>query len=247
MENSKLTSLATHALNNENVFGLSRNTVEITAPVKELLGTTALGALDLLETNSKNLGNRIKQEKYKFFTKEINALNRECDLLWGEIKKRLRIAASSLTDNKLAQEAKSAQSYLDSYKNLDALGQGTQFQVTDEMIQKIEGNQEIKTVLTNVNADKAYEMLKVKNALFKEKWTLRNDLLGDQKELPTATSTRRQVTKHYNLFCNALLNQIKVAPTPELTALLADLNTVRAKYSAFIAKKKKGEADNSIK
>ncbi|HBG42005.1 MAG TPA: hypothetical protein DDZ96_07895 [Porphyromonadaceae bacterium] len=249
----KLYPLNVYRLDNEDVFALSKTTVEIADGKKTLFDATSQAGLVKLTKNTNQLADQLNITQAHQYTEQLRVLDYECDRIYGEVKNTLRTEENSLVDTDKAAKARTFIEFLQPYWNANKLPMNTQSKLLGEMFGKYTAAKEPETppagdagttavndlqaLAADLGIDKGLNVLQPKNEEMGQVWKQRNDMLGDIEENDSASKLSHETGKCYNRFCSALVTQQEFVPNEELAALLSDLDRLRVKYATIVAAK----------
>ncbi|MDO9614234.1 MAG: hypothetical protein Q7J86_06870, partial [Bacteroidota bacterium] len=73
----------------DNLFSLSKSTIEYASPVRESLGELPKVILDQLETDNNAMGEQMKKALKSVLTAQVTEQNLDCDDRFSEVKRNV--------------------------------------------------------------------------------------------------------------------------------------------------------------
>lgn len=240
METKKLTTVHLNNLIIDNLFSLSKSTIEVASPVRESIGELPKVILGQLETDNNAMGLQIKKSLKSGLTTQVTALDLDCDDRFAEVKRNVSTHLQGRNPEKKAA-AEALKIFLNPYWDTDTKPLNTQTSLTKEMFGKFNANETLKTHVATIGITDMMAGLETANAALSALYQTRNEQVS-AVEGPSASSLKSATSKSYEQFCTALEQAVNYTPSDVLSALFNQIDELRKTYARLARKKDKEEA-----
>jgi hypothetical protein len=228
-ENINLYSLNVNKLNNSNLGGLCRETINEVENVKDVIGSLGISALGKLVSANDSFRVNLVTQKTSPFTEQITEFDRQRDEAFLEIWRTVKTATKSSIEVNAAA-AKVLDSFLSPYHGVAKEPLMSETSKLVYLKSNFDADPELQTSAETLQLTAIFNTLFAANEKVDVLWSER--ALDDAKKNTPAPSTlRANLEKAYNSFCNVILQTIRLQPSPELETLFSVLNEIRIKYA----------------
>ncbi|HZL11447.1 MAG TPA: DUF6261 family protein [Prolixibacteraceae bacterium] len=224
----------------DNLFSLSKSTIEYASPLRESIGELPKVTLNQLETDNKAMGMQMNKALKSSLTQQVSELDLECDDRFAEIKRNVSTNLQGRDPEKKAA-AGELKIFLTPYWDSDSKPLNTQTSLTTEMLGKIKASETLKAHAATIDITGMMAGLETANTALSTLYQNRNEQSA-ALEGPSATSLRSATVKSYEQFCTALEQAVNYTPSDILNGLFNQIDELRKAYARLIHKKDTEEA-----
>jgi len=224
----------------DNLFSLTKSTIEVAKPVKESLGELLNAILGQLETDNNAMGGQLKKSLKSGLTAQVAELDLDCDDRFAEVKRNVSTNLLGRNPEKKAA-AEALKIFLVPYWNTDKKPLNTQISLMMEMFDKFNGNGTLVEQAEIVGITDMMTGLEAANTALRSLYQTRNEQVS-AREGPSASSLKSVTSKSYEHFCTAVEQAATYTPSDILSALFNQMDELRKTYARLIHKKDKEEA-----
>jgi hypothetical protein len=229
----------------DNLFSLSKSTIEVASPVRESIGRLPKVILAQLETDSNAMGVQIKKSLKSGLTAQVTALDLDCDDRLSEVKRNVSTNLLGRNPEKKAA-AEALKIFLNPYWDTDTKPLITQISLTKEMFAKFNANETMKAHAETIGITDMMTGLETANAELSTLYQTRNEQVA-AVEGPSASSLKSVTAKTYDQFCLAVEQAANYTPSDILSALFNQMDELRKTYARLNHKKEKDEEASPAK
>jgi flagellar biosynthesis chaperone FliJ len=229
----------------DNLFSLTKSTIECASPVRESIGRLPKVILGQLETDNNAMGVQIKKSLKSGLTAHVTELDLDCDDRFAEIKRN--VSTNLLGRNpekKVAAEA--LKIFLTPYWDTDTKPLNTQISLTKEMFTKFNASETLKTHAATIGITDMMAGFETANTGLSALYQKRNEEVS-AVEGPSASSLKSATAKSYEHFCTAVEQAVNYTPSDILSTLFNQMDELRKTYARLNHKKDKDEEANPAK
>ncbi len=245
MKTKKFYALYPIRLTIDNLFSLSKSTIEYANPVKESIGEVPKVILGELETDNNTMGVQIKKALKSPMTAQVNELDFDCDDRFTEIKRNVSTNLQGRNSEKKAA-AGELKIFFKPYWDTDTKPLNTQTSLMTEMFGKFNASEILKTHAATIGITDMMAGLETANSVLAALYQTRNKQ-GAVVEGPSASSLKSETAKSYEQFCIAVEQAVNFTPSDVLSALFNQMDELRKTYARLIHKKDKEEEASPVK
>ena len=228
----------------DNLFSLSKSTIEYARPVIESIGGMPKVIFGHLETDNNAMGEQIKKALKSALTAQVTELDLDCDDRFTEVKRNVSTNQQGRNpDKKTAAEA--LKIFLNPYWDSDAKPLNTQTSLLKEMFSKFNANEALKAYAAIIGITDMMAGLETANTALSTLYQMRNEQVS-AAEGPSASSLKSATAKSYDQFCLALEQAANYTPSDILTTLFNQIDELRKTYARLIHKKDKEEEASPV-
>ncbi len=226
----------------DNLFSLSKSTIEYANPVKDSIGRIPKVILDQLETDNNAMGVQMNKALKSALTAQVTELDLDCDDRFAEVKRNVNTNLRGRSPEKKAA-AEELKIFLNPYWNTNTKPLNTQTSLLTEMFGKFKASETLKTHAATVGITDMMIGLETANMALATLYQTRNEQ-GAAVEGPSASSLRSATAKSYEQFCTAVEQAANSTPSDVLNTLFNQLDELRKTY-ARLTRKKDGEEESA--
>jgi hypothetical protein len=237
METKKFYALYPIRLTIDNLFSLSKSTIEYVNPVKESIGEVPKVILGELETDNNAMGVQIKKALKSSMTAQVTELDLDCDDRFAEVKRNVNTNLQGRNSEKKAA-AVELKVFFKPYWDTDTKPLNTQTSLMKEMFGKFNSSEILKTHAATIGITDMMAGLEIANTTLAALYQTRNEQ-GAAVEGPSASSLKSATAESYEQFCLALEQAVKYTPSEILTTLFNQLDKLRKSYARLASTKSK--------
>jgi hypothetical protein len=223
----------------DNLFSLTKSTIEVASPVRESIGELPNAILSQLETDNNAMGLQIKKALKSGLTAQVTELDIDCDDRFAEVKRNVTTNLLGRNPEKKAA-AEALKLFLNPYWNTDTKPLNTQISLFKELFGKFSGNGTLVEQATIVGIADMMAGLETANNALSTLYQTRNEQVS-ALDGPSASSLKSATTKSYEHFCTAVEQAATYTPSDVLSALFNQMDELRKAYARLIHKKDKEE------
>lgn len=234
MESKSFYALYPIRLTIDNLFSLSKSTIECANPVKESIGSLPNAILARLETDNNAMGAQIKKALKSVLTEQVATLDLDCDDRFAEVKRNVSTHLQGRNPEKKAA-AEELKIFLNPYWDTDSKPLNTQTSLLTEMFAKFNAREKLKTLAATVGITDMLAGLETANTALAVLYQTRNEQ-GAAVEGPSASSLKSATAKSYEQFCSAIEQAVNYTPSDVLTTLFNQIDELRKTYARLIRK-----------
>jgi len=242
MESKSFYALYPIRLTIDDLFSLSKSTIEYASPVKESIGKVPKVILDRLESDNNAMGVQMKKSLKSVFTEQVATLDLDCDDRFAEVKRNVSTHLQGRNPEKKAV-AEELKIFLNPYWDTDSKPLNTQTSLLTEMFAKFNASEKLKTLAATIGITDMMAGLETANTALAALYQTRNEQ-GAAVEGPSASSLKSATAESYEQFCTAVEQAVNYTPSDVLTTLFNQLDELRKTYARLVRKKDKEEEAN---
>jgi len=239
METKSFYALYPLRLKIDDLFSLSKSTIEVASPVRESIGELPNAILNQLETDNNAMGLQIKKALKSGLTVQVTELDLDCDDRFAEVKRNVTTNLLGRNPEKKAA-AQALKIFLNPYWDTDTKPLNTQTSLMKEMFGKFNGNGTLVEQAAIVGITDMMAGLEAANTALSTLYQTRNEQVS-ALEGPSASSLKSATAKSYEHFCTAIEQAATYTPSDMLSALFNQMDELRKAYARLIHKKDKEE------
>jgi len=227
----------------DNLFSLTKSTIEVAGPVRESIGELPNAILNQLETDNNAMGLQLKKAFKSGLTPQVTELDLDCDDRLSEVKRNVSTNLLGRNPEKKAA-AEALKIFLNPYWNTDTKPLITQVSLTKEMFAKFNANETLTTHAATIGIADMMAGLEAANTALSALYQTRNEQVS-ALDGPSASSLKSATSKSYEHFCIAVEQAVNYTPSAILTTLFNQMDELRKAYARLIHKKDKEEEATS--
>jgi len=228
----------------DNLFSLSKSTIEYASPVRESIGRLPKVILGQLETDNNAIGMQIKKALKSALTAQVTELDLDCDDRFAEVKRNVSTNLQGRNPEKKAA-AEALKIFLNPYWNTDTKPLNTQTSLLKELFGKFNANETLKAHAATIGITDMMAGLETANTALSTLYQTRNEQVS-AVEGPSASSLKSATAHSYDQFCLALEQAVNYTPSDVLITLFNQLDELRKTYARLIHKKDKEEEASPV-
>jgi hypothetical protein len=228
----------------DNLFSLSKSTIEHASPVRESIGKLPKAILAQLETDNNAMGMQIKKASKSGLTAQVTELDLECDDRLAEAKRNVSTNLLGRNPEKKAA-AEALKIFLNPYWDTNSKPLNTQINLTKELFVKFNANPTLKTHAAIVGITDMMAGLETANNALSAVYLSRNEEVSAD-EGPSASSLKSATAKSYEQFCIAVEQAVNYTPSDVLSVLFNQMDELRKTYARLIHKTDKEEEASPV-
>lgn len=244
MESKSFYALYPIRLTIDNLFSLSKSTIEYASPVKESLGSLPKVILARLESDNNAMGEQIKKALKSVLTEQIAAQDLDCDDRFAEVKRNVSTHLQGRNPEKKAA-AEELKIFLNPYWDTDSKPLNTQTSLLTEMFARFYASEKLKTLAATLGITDMLAGLETANTALAALYQTRNEQ-GAVVEGPSASSLKSATATSYEQFCTAIEQAVNFTPSEVLTTLFNQMDELRKTYGRLVRKKDKEEEASPV-
>lgn len=245
MESKSFYALYPIRLTVDDLFSLSKSTIEYANPLKESIGSLPKAILARLETDNNAMGVQIKKALKSGLTAQVSELDLDCGDRFAEVKRNVSTTLLGRDPEKKAA-AEALKIFMNPYWDTDSKPLNTQTSLTTEMFVKFNASEKLKTHAATIGITDMMAGLETANAALSALYQTRNEQVA-AVEGPSASSLKSATAKSYEHFCTAVEQAVNYTPSDVLSTLFNQLDELRKTYARLIHKKDKDEQASPAK
>jgi hypothetical protein len=216
----------------DDIAGLTSETIAVATLQTSSLGTVALAKLQTLNEKNDIFLNSLHQQRASELTVQINAKDKQRDLLFAEIKRTSKTGQQSSLENIAAAGTKMVD-FLTPFWDITKEPMMSQTVQVRQVALRYGADPALANAAYTLGIDVQFQELFVTNNDLQNLYDAR--LLEMAKvEGPSATSIKTEVVRAYNEFCTAVEITLSATPTDGLQLLFNEMNEIRRKYIAHL-------------
>lgn len=244
MESKRFYALYPIRMTIDNLFSLSKSTIEYASPVRESIGRLPKAILDQLETDSNAMGVQMKKSLKSVLTDQVTTLDLDCDDRFAEVKRNVSTNLLGRNPEKKAA-ADELKIFLNPYWDTDSKPLNTQTSLTKEMFAKFNASEKLKTHAATIGITDMMAGLETANTELSALYQTRNEQVA-AVEGPSASSLKSATAKSYEQFCTAVEQAANYTPSDVLSTLFNQMDELRKAYARLTHKKEKEEEASPV-
>ena len=244
MQTTEFRPVHLNHLSIDNLFSLTKSTVEYAIPVRESIGELPNAILSQLETDNNTMGVQLKKALKSGLTAQVTELDLDCNDRFAEVKRNVSTNLLGRNPEKKAA-AEALKIFMNPYWNTDTKPLNTQISLLKEMSSKFNGNETLKTHAATIGITDMMAGLEDANAELSALYQMRNEQVS-AIEGPSASSLKSATSKSYEHFCTAIEQAVNYTPSDVLIALFNQMDELRKTYARLIHKKDKEEEASPV-
>jgi hypothetical protein len=245
METKSFYALYPIRLKIDDLFSLSKSTIECASPIRDSIGELPKAILVQLEADNNAMGLQLKKVLKSELTAQVTELDLDCDDRFAEVKRNVSTHLQGRNPEKKAA-ANALKIFLNPYWDTDTKPLNTQISLMKEMFVKFNANEILKTHAVTVGITDMMAGLETANTALSVLYQTRNEQVS-AVEGPSASSLKSATAKSYDQFCLALEQAVNYTPSNILITLFNQLDELRKTYARLIHKKDKEEEVSPVK
>jgi hypothetical protein len=223
----------------DNLFSLTKSTIELASPVRESIGELPNAILSQLENDNNAMGLQIKKSLKSGLTAQVTELDIDCDDRFAEVKRNVTTNLLGRNPEKKAA-AEALKIFLNPYWDINTKPLNTQTSLMKEMFGKFNGNGTLVEQAAIVGITDMMAGLEAANTALSELYQTRNEQVS-ALDGPSASSLKSATAKSYEHFCTAVEQAVNYTPSDILSTLFNQMDELRKAYARLIHKKDKEE------
>ena len=239
METKSFYALISLRLKVDDLFSLSKSTIEVASPVRDSIGLVPSAILAQLETDNNAMGVQLKKSAKSGLTVQVTELDLDCDDRLSEVKRNVSTNLLGRNPEKKAA-AEALKIFLNPYWNTDTKPLITQISLTKEMFAKFNANETLTTHAATIGITDMMAGLEAANTALSTLYQTRNEQVSALNG-PSSSSLKSATAKSYEHFCIAVEQAVNCTPSAILTTLFNQMDELRKAYARLIHKKDKEE------
>jgi len=243
MQTKEFSPVHLNHLSIDDLFSLSKSTIEVASPVRDSIGELPSAILAQLETDNNAMGVQLKKSAKSGLTPQVTELDIDCDDRLSEVKRNVSTNLLGRNPEKKAA-AEALKIFLNPYWDTDTKPLNTQISLTKEMFAKFNANETLKAHAATIGITDMMTGLETANAELSALYQTRNEQVS-AVDGPSASSLKSATAKSYDHFCTAVEQAANYTPSDVLTTLFNQMDELRKKYARLAHKKGKEEAAGS--
>ena len=240
MQTKEFRTVHLNNLTIDNLFSLSKSTIEYASPLRESIGELPKATLARLESDNNAMGVQMKKALKSVLTEQVATLDLDCDDRFAEVKRNVSTNLQGRNPEKKAA-AEELKIFLNPYWDTDSKPLNTQTSLLTEMFGKFKASEKLKTLAATIGITDMMTGLETANTDLATLYQTRNEQ-GAAVEGPSASSLKSATAKSYEQFCTAIEQAVNYTPSDVLTTLFNQMDELRKTYARLI-RKKDGEAE----
>lgn len=244
METKSFYALYPVRLKIDDLFSLSKSSIEYARPVIESIGGVPKAIFGHLETDINTMGVQIKKALKSELTAQVTELDLDCDDRFAEVKRNVSTNLQGRNPEKKAA-AEALKIFLNPYWDTDTKPLNTQTSLLKEMFGKFNVNETLKAHAATIGITDMMAGLETANTALSTLYQTRNEQVS-AVEGPSASSLKSATAKSYDQFCIALEQAANYTPSDILTTLFNQIDELRKTYARLIHKKDKEEEASPV-
>lgn len=227
MSPKKFSTLYVAQLATEEIYSLSKSTIDLSTPVVDELGIIAAGALTQLSGATATLGTNLNKGQKSSLTDEMKTYETGRD---NDLSSLFRIVKSYLKSNDPAKReaASKLQLFLAPYKGVARLPIDVESGVIFELTAKYNASDGLKAAAQSIHTTDFFASLESNNAAFDKLYNDRT--IEKASKTDSASSVKTKTATAYNQYCTAIEQALAFTPSDTLLALFNQLDTLRKQY-----------------
>jgi hypothetical protein len=236
MEFKKFVLIPVSRLRLDAFTGFISGTVDIAGRYPTAISPTAQVALGMLQAHSSALNAVIHRSNRNPQTILIETKDRKRDVQFSEVKRNVKANLGSTLPAK-AEAAQLLYDFLAPFGNINKLGLNDQTQEVENLQTRYTavGNETLRSAASTLGIAELFDGLFEVN---KEVKNLYFERMHEQVTLsPSASTIKGSVLKAYEMFSNAVQQDVNLAPTDKLLLLFDDLDKLRQLYASTLNRK----------
>ena len=239
METKTFSALYVSRLPINDLYALTRSTIEYASPVKEDLSDLINAALAQMETASTVIEVQMNKPLKSSLTEELSGLDDDRDDRFSEIKRNVSTCIKGRDEVKKSAAGR-LKAFLDPYWDTDKEAMNTETGVFAEMLGKYHASESLQADAVTIGITDMLVGLETVNTEFGTLYQTRNTLEATQSG-PSASSLKSTVVHSYEQFCTAIEQAVNFAVTDTLADLFSEMDELRKKYATLMNRKDEEE------
>jgi len=232
METKEFTTVYLSKLKIDDLYSLSKSTIDCATPVSENLGDLPNATLTQLETDNFAMGVQMNKASKNVLTPQVAAKNNVRKDRFSEIKRNVTTALKG-SDAEKKTAAENLKIFLEPYWNLSTKALNTQTGIIKDMLFKYNASASLKAQAATIGITAMMTGLGTVNNEFDVLYKNRNEQEANE-EGPSASSLRTATTNSYSQFCTAIEQAVNFTPTATLTLLFNEIDELRKTYARLV-------------
>jgi flagellar biosynthesis chaperone FliJ len=245
MQTKEFSPVHLNHLSIDDLFSLSKSTIEVASPVRDSIGELPSAILAQLETDNNAMGVQLKKSAKSGLTPQVTELDIDCDDRLSEVKRNVSTNLLGRNPEKKAA-AEALKIFLNPYWDTDTKPLNTQISLTKEMFAKFNANETLKAHAATIGITDMMTGLETANAELSALYQTRNEQVS-AVDGPSASSLKSATAKSYDHFCTAVEQAANYTPSDVLTTLFNQMDELRKKYARLVHKTVKEEVATPAK
>jgi len=241
MEERLFSILYVNHLKIDDLYGLTRTTVELSEPIQSSMNPLTKTAFDNLKKINIDLENRMKKMKGSIQTLDLDRLNIERNNIFREIKRFVSNASKSSSPT-LKTPGIRFKEFLFPYWNTEEEPLNTITELYEELIARYWNSEALRDYATTIGIPSLMGDLEGKNKSYHALYLERNTEVSTKAGC-SASKIRRDVVKTYELYCATMEQSVNLIPSPEIEKLFIEMDGLRKKYAVLKPKPRKKMMD----
>ena len=245
MQTKEFSPVHLNHLSIDDLFSLSKSTIEVASPVRDSIGELPSAILAQLETDNNAMGVQLKKSAKSGLTVQVTELDLDCNDRFAEVKRNISTNLLGRNPEKKAA-AEALKIFLNPYWDTDTKPLNTQISLTKEMFAKFNANETLKAHAATIGMTDMMTGLETANAELSALYQTRNEQVS-AVDGPSASSLKSATAKSYDHFCTAVEQAANYTPSDVLTTLFNQMDELRKKYARLVHKTVKEEVATPAK
>jgi flagellar biosynthesis chaperone FliJ len=244
MQTKEFRTVHLNHLTIDNLFSLSKSTIEYASPLRESIGELPKATLARLENDNNAMGVQMKKALKSVLTAQVATLDLDCDDRFAEVKRNVSTHLQGRDPEKKAA-AEELKIFFNPYWDTDSKPLNTQTSLLTEMFGKFKASEKLKTFGATIGITDMMAGLETANTALAALYQTRNEQ-DAAVEGPSASSLKSATAKSYEQFCTAIEQAVNYTPSDVLSILFNQMDELRKTYARLIRKKEKEEEASPV-
>lgn len=242
MEQKTFSTLHTSNLKIDDLYGLTKTSIEISTALKSSMTPLTKAAFGNLENIFAEFERRMKKTLGSELTPELTAMNKSRNALFAEIK-RFTSNAYKSSSATLKPAGKSFKEFLTPYWNTNTEPFNTITSIYEEILDRYHADEALQASATTIGISAQIAELESTNIDYDRVYKERNAEVS-AKTGDSASEIKEDVIKSYEQYCITIEQSVNLMPTAEIEKLFAEMDGLRRKYATLKPKSKKEEEED---
>jgi len=238
MNKKMFSTLHVSGLTIDDLYALTKSTIELATPVKDSIGDLPGAALAQMEADNTSMNARMNRSLKNVLTNQLSGLDKERDDRFAEIKRNVSTNVKGRDEAK-KNASTNLKTFLAPYWDAFKKPLNTQTGLFSDLLEKYNADEALQADATTIGITDMLTGLKDVNDQFNELYKARNS--QEAQTGPSASSLKSDVVHSYEDFSDALEHAVNYTPSDTLTTLFNDLEELRKKYITILNRKDEEE------
>ena len=241
MEKKSFGTLSLTRLSNDDFSNLIEFSIDVATPSQSALGDVGKAALTNLETKARPFIIQTNKLRANRLSETINGLGKQQLELVAEMK-RIIVFEKKSRDSGCKISATDAEPFFKPYWDIPTLVFSSQITHTTELVTKYDAAPDIQAKCAVIGVNVVMAELRNCNATLRALYLQRNEEVGGSI---SGTDLRPAAYDAYVRFCTVVEQTLNLMPNDMLLTVFNNMDELRAKAHALIAKDKPEETDTT--